>query len=119
MKWKVIGDPHLKISKFDLSLQFLKWVGDTIEKHQPDMVINLGDTFDTHSVIRSEILSEFRKHVIRVGKVCPYFYVLGNHDFFKPTDSKYHALETFKGMHNFKVIERPTVIEDLDAVSYT
>lgn len=114
MKILFIGDPHLKLSKFDLSCRFLQLVGDIIEKQDPDMVVNLGDTFDTHSVLRSEILSEFKKHILQVGKVCPYFYVLGNHDFFKPTDSKYHALETFKGMHNFKVIDKSTIIENLD-----
>jgi len=114
VNWLIIGDPHLKISKFDLSLQFLKWVGDVIEEHQPDMVINLGDTFDTHSVVRSEILAEFKKHVARATKVCPYLYVLGNHDFFKPTDSKYHALETFKGMHNLIVVDKPLTLKDLD-----
>jgi DNA repair exonuclease SbcCD nuclease subunit len=109
-----IGDSHLSVQRFTLSCDFLNWVGSVIEAEAPDMVVNLGDTFHNHAVLRSEILSEFKKHVIRVGKVCPYFYVLGNHDFFKPTDSKYHALETFKGMHNFKVIDKPTVIEDLD-----
>ena len=108
-----IGDPHLKISRFDLSCKFLKWVGEVVEVEQPDLVVNLGDTFDTHSVLRSEILAEFKRHIKQIGKVCPYFYVLGNHDFYKPTDSKYHALETFKEMSNFKVIDKPIHIKEL------
>lgn len=82
------------------------WICEVIELEKPDLVVNLGDTFDTHSVVRSEILSEFKKHVKRVTAVCPYFYDLGNHDMYKPNDSKYHALETFKDIKNFKVIDR-------------
>jgi DNA repair exonuclease SbcCD nuclease subunit len=106
VKLILIGDPHLKISKFDISCQFLLWVCSVVEHEKPDLVVNLGDTFDTHSIVRAEILSEFRKHAKRVAAVCPYFYNLGNHDMYKPNDSKYHALEALKDIKNFKVIDR-------------
>ena len=101
-----IGDPHLKITRFDLAKQFLAWIDGVIIKHKPDLVVNLGDTFDTHAVVRSEIMTEFIRHVESVNKTCPYIYLLGNHDMYKPNDNKYHALKHLKGkMKEFTIID--------------
>lgn len=98
MKVLYIGDPHLKINRFDLAMQFLAWLNQLIKEHKPDLVVNLGDTFDTHAVLRSEVTTEFMKHVYGViDQGIPYVYLLGNHDMFKPNDSKYHAMLPFKG----------------------
>ena len=89
-----IGDPHLQINRFDLAKQFLEWVNHTVRDIKPDLVVNLGDTFDTHGVLRSEILTEFMYHVQYVyAEGVPYVYLLGNHDQYKPKDAKYHALK--------------------------
>ena len=81
------------------------------------MVFNLGDTFHDHAVLRSELLEEFRQHVLRVTKSLgkPYYYVLGNHDQYKPKDAKYHALQNFDGIHNFVVVD--SVHNDLDGIT--
>lgn len=92
MRILFIGDSHLKITRFDLAKQFLVWINSVIEEQKPDLVVNLGDTFDTHAVVRSEVMSEFMSHVDHVRSICPYVYLLGNHDMYKPNDSKYHAL---------------------------
>lgn len=113
MKALIVGDMHLKISKFDLSCRFLEWIGETVEKVKPDIVINLGDTFNDHAILRSEILSQFRKHVKVVSALTPYFYILGNHDMYKPSDSKYHALETLKDIENFKVVDTVVNLNNL------
>lgn len=100
-----IGDPHLKITRFDLAIQFLNWVTELAVKLKPDMVVNLGDTFDTHAVVRSELLAEFKEHVETItAESINYWYVLGNHDFYKPTSSKYHALQTLKDMNNYFLV---------------
>jgi len=107
MKVLFIGDPHLKINRFDLSTRFLGWLNELIAKEKPDLVVNLGDTFDTHAVLRSEILNEYMKHVYYVlGLNIPYVYLLGNHDMYKPNDPKYHALLPFKDkVDNFHIID--------------
>lgn len=106
-----IGDPHLKITRFDLAIQFLDWINGVIREHQPDLVVNLGDTFDTHAVLRSEIMTEFMKHidtVLKVNKTIRYHYLLGNHDMYKPNDSKYHALSHLKNkIERFTIIDQP------------
>jgi DNA repair exonuclease SbcCD nuclease subunit len=103
-----IGDPHLKITRFDLAKQFLEWINSVILQTKPDLVVNLGDTFDTHAVIRSEVLTEFMNHVSIVTQVCPYVYLLGNHDQYKPNDSRYHALKHLKGK-----IDKFTIVDEL------
>ncbi len=100
-----IGDPHLKITRFDLAKQFLNWINGVISEYKPDVVVNLGDTFDTHAVLRSEIMGEFRKHVKHTtSQNIRYFYILGNHDFYKPNSSEYHALQSMEDLPKFHVI---------------
>lgn len=120
MRILFVGDPHLKISRFDLAVRFLNWVCEVKEELKPDLVVNLGDTFNDHAVLRSEIISEFKKHVrdiVRDGT--EYFYVLGNHDQHKPGDSKYHALQGIDGINNFHVFDKIVETEGITYVPYT
>jgi DNA repair exonuclease SbcCD nuclease subunit len=115
----VIGDPHLKISNIGNAEKFLNWIVELVEERKPDIVVNLGDTFHDHAVLRSEILGLFRKHfdaIIRLGS--DYRYVLGNHDFFKPDSSKYHALQSFKGIQGFTVYDEPSIGDEIGFVPY-
>ncbi|CAB4124862.1 endonuclease subunit [uncultured Caudovirales phage] len=112
-----IGDPHLKITNFEQSIAFLRWVEEITELHNPDIVCNLGDTFDTHAVVRAELMSEFKRHVEVIATKRPYWYVLGNHDQFKPKDAKYHALQCFN-ISNFVVFDKITELEGITVVPY-
>lgn len=81
--------------------------------------MNLGDTFDTHAVIRSEIMSEYMQHVYRVIKKHKYVYLLGNHDMFKPDDATYHALLPYKHkFDNFIVVDKPTDMFGISFIPY-
>jgi DNA repair exonuclease SbcCD nuclease subunit len=115
-----IGDPHLKITKFDLSIRFLKWIEGVIAKEKPDIVVNLGDTFDSHAVLRSEIMCEFKEHIDRVMHLFSggYIYILGNHDMYKPNDAKYHALALFKKRSRFLVVDKVTNFKNMTLVPY-
>ncbi len=123
MKILFIGDPHLKMNRFDQTVNFLQWINSQILEHKPDMVVNLGDTFDNHAVLRSEILGEFRKHVDFVMDLnIMYYYILGNHDQYRPKDSKYHALQSFHDVHEqFLVVDQRIDIEEwnMTMVPYT
>lgn len=112
-----LGDPHLKINNFQQSVAFLKWVDTVVEKYKPDIVCNLGDTFDSHAVVRSEISSEFKAHVKRVTLYCDYWHVLGNHEMFKPHDATYHALQAFD-LPKFTVFDKRADIGDITIVPY-
>lgn len=58
-----------------------------------------------HAVIRSELMTEFHMHCQRVALKRPYWYILGNHDQYKPKDNKYHALQTFN-IPNFRIFDK-------------
>lgn len=119
MKTLFIGDPHLKINRFDLAKDFLRWVDTVIQQTKPDLVVNLGDTFDTHAVVRSEVMTEFIAHVKSTIKICPYIYLLGNHDQYKPSDSKYHALKHLKSLvKDFHVIDEVVDLYGITFVPY-
>lgn len=113
-----LGDPHLKITNFEQSKAFLKWSEEMADLYKPDIVCNLGDTFNDHSTLRSELLKEFNDHVCRLtSKGFKYWYILGNHDQFKPKDAKYHALQCFN-IPNFVVFDKITELEGITVVPY-
>jgi DNA repair exonuclease SbcCD nuclease subunit len=104
-----IGDPHLKINNFEQSINFLRWVEETVTNLRPniDLVCNLGDTFHNHAVLRSELVKEFKDHVENIISMgIPYWYVVGNHDQWKPKDNKYHALQVFDNIDDFTVFDK-------------
>lgn len=109
MKILVIGDVHHKITKFQLGCQFLRWLETTIRDRRPDCVVHLGDHFDGHSVLRSEVLAEFKHLVDAVTALnIRFYYIIGNHDQFRPNDSRYHALQALKDTNPlFVVIDSP------------
>lgn len=117
MKILLLGDPHLKISRFNLSVQLLHWFNKIVEEVKPDLVVNLGDTMDTHSILRSELMCEFKRHAEECVKICPYIYVIGNHDCYRPNDSKYHALQSFS-IPGMTVIDKQTDLHGITFVPY-
>lgn len=117
MKILFIGDPHLRINEFEQSVKLLRWIESVVTEHRPDVVCNLGDTFHNHAVLRSELMKEFSDHIDAVTRFSPYWYVLGNHDQYKPKDNKYHALQSFKDRKDFIIFDQPRT--DLDAINIT
>ena len=120
MKVCFIGDPHLRINKFSLATQFLTWVNKFITEQKPDLVVNLGDSLDTHAVVRSEAINELMSHIYHViDQGIPYVYLVGNHDMYTPKDSKYHALLPFKGrIPNLFIVDEPQDLFGMTFVPY-
>lgn len=120
MKVMFLGDPHLRINKFSLATQFLTWINKLIAEQKPDLVVNLGDSLDTHAVIRSEALNELMNHIYHVVDLgIPYVYLKGNHDQSSPKDSKYHALLPFKGrIDNLYIVDEPQDLFGMTFVPY-
>ncbi len=108
MKILFIGDPHLRVNDFEQGFAFLRWVEKVATEESPDIVCNLGDTFHNHAVLRSELMKEFKDHVnnvMAVPSVQKYWYILGNHDQYKPRDNKYHALQAFDNLPGLRVFD--------------
>jgi DNA repair exonuclease SbcCD nuclease subunit len=110
----IIGDPHFKISQFDTVKNCIKWVKDQVEIYKPKIVICLGDVFNDHANIRSELLKHYIDFVksVCIDKNIKYIHIIGNHEFYKAGDKSYHALQAFKGViDNFHIIDKPEIIE--------
>ena len=114
-----IGDPHIRHSHLKDGVELLQWVESVAEAEKPDLVVNLGDTFDDHSVIRAEVLSIVNDHLMRLQAAkFPVIMVLGNHDMWKPNSNKYHALEVFKGRKDLVVVDKTATINGVTYVPY-
>ena len=116
----IIGDAHIKATNLELGRQFLDWQIALVDKHKPEMVVNLGDFFDGHSILRAEILAEYRRFVDSItARGIDYWHVLGNHEMFKPNDASYHALQSMKGLNpKFHVVDYIEEFGDYTFVPY-
>ena len=124
MKVLIIGDIHFKISNFAAGKSFLSWIESIVQSRKIDMVVNLGDTMDSHAVIRAEILGEYTSHITNVLKnkhVSYYTHILGNHEFYNPRSSYYHAIQSFRNLDpRFIIADKPNGIhiENMSFVPY-
>jgi DNA repair exonuclease SbcCD nuclease subunit len=114
-----IGDPHIRHTHLSESLELLRWIESVADERRPDLIVNLGDTFDTHAVVRAEVLSLVNSHVRRIVQMkIPLVMLLGNHDMWKPNCNKYHALEVFKSVNGVTVVDEITVADGITYVPY-
>lgn len=111
LRMLVIGDLHGKVSHLETFKKYLSWAEVQAHRFGVDAVVNLGDTNHDHAVLRSEIMSEFSFHISRCtsirGGIKKYIYVVGNHDCFKPSDMKYHAMISLKDQRHLKIVDSP------------
>jgi DNA repair exonuclease SbcCD nuclease subunit len=110
----VSGDPHLKVSNMATSRLFLDWMYKLQLELQPDMVIMLGDQFDTHSIVRVEVLNLW---VDYLKKCAPASHVMlkGNHDEISP-GSNVHALVALEKLAT--IVDRPVTLGRLSFIQY-
>lgn len=119
MKCLVIGDPHFKVSSIALVRKFVEWIHQMVELHQPDFVVNLGDTFHTHNVIRSEIMAVVAAHVKWMEMHTEYYVLVGNHDMAHHKTPEIHAWLPFIGLYDFiHVIAKPLCGNGLGFMPY-
>lgn len=118
-KIMLIGDPHIRHTHFSEGQDLLSWIERVAEEHKPDLIVNLGDTFDDHAVIRAEVLSLVNTHIRRVVEMrIPMVMVLGNHDMWKPNSSKFHALEVFKNVRGVVVADSAVECDGITYIPY-
>lgn len=95
MKLLISGDPHLKISTIETARRYITWFNETIESEKPDRILIMGDLFDTHSIVRVEIMDIWVnfawKHRDRLMTL------VGNHDQVSP-GSDLNALVCLQGI---------------------
>lgn len=84
-----------------------KYLVDIIDKEQPDLIINLGDTFDQHTVTSYDIdvASEFFK-CFRMLSI-PHLVLVGNHEMI---NQEFNAIKILSNINNITVISEPCTI---------
>lgn len=106
-----MGDPHGKVSGLAVFRRFLEGLIQIQRDDQGDpwTTIILGDLFDTHAVIRSEVLNSWLWYFEQVAALPrrPYHILIkGNHDEVGP-GSEYHSLSPFARIPDTCVVDGP------------
>jgi DNA repair exonuclease SbcCD nuclease subunit len=118
MKILRLGDPHVTVSNLEESDALMEFVVKTAFEKNVDRVEILGDLFDTHAVVRAEVLNFWTKWFgVLVGlkgdNYVQTVVLVGNHDQKgnKESEGEIHALVPFRNFHeHLKVIEHPTLL---------
>lgn len=117
----LIGDAHIKATNLVAGKQLLTWLRKVVDEQKPNVVVNLGDLFDNHAIIRAEVLAEYRAFIDYVcgEKDLQYFHILGNHEMYRPNDGTYHALQSMKAVHPcFYVVDYRMDVANMTFVPY-
>lgn len=94
-----------------------KFLSDVVEEQHPDLIINLGDTFDQHVIssydinVASAFFKNFEKY-----KDIPHIVLVGNHEM---VNTNFNAVELLDNIPNIQVINTPcTLYDDLAFLPY-
>jgi len=81
MKILVIGDPHFKHNNEIETNMMCDKIYQIVLEQKPDIIVDLGDTLDTHSHIDMNPLNRATKFLFQLSQMSSHLYVLiGNHD---------------------------------------
>lgn len=88
----------------DMLIKTGEYLAEIIDQERPDMIINLGDTFDQHTVSSYDInvASKFFK-CFRFFSI-PHIVLVGNHEMM---NYDFNAVELFGNINNITVISEP------------
>lgn len=108
-----IGDPHFKVSNVLETDVFSQKLLDLIELRNPDLVVCLGDTLDTHEKIHVDPLVRAIELFDKIRKLTKLVVIIGNHDRRNNSDflSEIHPFTALKKWENTLVADH--VVEDV------
>lgn len=94
----VIGDPHFKHTNLDVMAEFSKKTLAIAEKMKPTFIVVLGDTLDTHEILRIEPKDAAEEWIYGLTNISKTFLLIGNHDMANPNEflTKKHAFTSLK-----------------------
>lgn len=92
----------------NMILELGKYLAEIIDEEKPDLIINLGDTFDQHTISSYDInvASEFFK-CFRLINI-PHIVLVGNHEMM---NYDFNAVELLSNIPNITVIAEPKVVD--------
>lgn len=104
--------PTLSNSKYTYRQQMIldigKYMANIIDEEKPDVIINLGDTFDQHTITSYDIhiASEFFK-CFRMFNI-PHLVLVGNHEMI---NQNFNAIQLLGNINNITVITEPCTVD--------
>jgi DNA repair exonuclease SbcCD nuclease subunit len=112
LKTLYCGDPHVKPNNTQESEALSDFIIEKAIEHNVDRLHLLGDLFDTHSVVRLEVLQFWNKYFsIFAQQKFKTITLVGNHDLTGNYSNPYSALHPFLSLENknFKIVHEPYV----------
>lgn len=112
--------PNVNDSKYTYRQQMIiktgEYMSQIVESENPDVIINLGDTFDQHTVTSYDIhtASKFFKSFEKFENI-PHYVLVGNHEMI---NSNFNAVALLNNIENIQVIDSPITIGELAFLPY-
>lgn len=104
----VIGDPHFKAKNI---LRTKEYVAATIcaaEQYEPDFIVILGDTLDTHEVVRTQPFNLATTFIENLSQIAPTYVLIGNHDYINASQflTDNHPFNPLKRWKNVTIVDK-------------
>lgn len=104
----LVSDNSKYTYRQNMIIKLGKYLANIIDKERPDLIINLGDTFDQHTVSSYDIdvASEFFK-CFRYLSI-PHLVLVGNHEMI---NYDFNAIKILSNIDNITVISKPSSVD--------
>lgn len=112
MRILIIGDTHFHNWKYkqisEYQEKFLSnFLPSTVREHKPDIVVFLGDIFESRTVVDKKVIYNFVEGLYRLSYVPRIYIVIGNHDYYMSSDNS--VLKFVERISNVEVVTSPKV----------
>lgn len=109
MKILRVGDMHVKPNNIQESEALMMFIVYKADELKIDRLELLGDLFDTHSILRLEVLEFWDKTFSELLYKRPYNTVVlvGNHDMTGSYNNTYSSLTPFKNFDGIQIVDEP------------
>lgn len=116
----VIGDPHFKLKYTSEGIEFSKKVLIEADHRNPDFIVILGDTLDTHEVVNIQPHNIACSMIDGLRKIAPVYLIIGNHDLInhKQYLTDQHIFNPLKQWDNVTVVDKP-IVENIKGEVFT
>ncbi len=119
MKLVYVGDCHATPDSLDEMLALIELVKKTIEEHEADGVVFLGDQFHTHATVNVYVLTFWHQVFTELSRLTHVFALVGNHDIPGKADADgAHAMTAFKGIDNVLIVDKPIAVKGVVFAPY-
>lgn len=109
----IVSDLHLRLTHIQDSdnglytLPILESIKEIINKHNPEYLFNLGDTFHDKDTVSATLLEIYRQFLLSLPKELKIIQIVGNHDFsiVAPNSRTYHPTLQLKDIPNLTIVD--------------